>query len=410
LSYTDNGTGETGVTVSPVAPYTVYDNSYITSNLGINGNIIHTGSFDQLGNIVSDGNIILNNAGARVLYIDGAAGYGTFDVYGDSNYGEYISAFNLHDRAMGDYESRAFGFLVRCMDAESYKVGLLQRVGAALKSVMEFDTPGNVYIGPTDWATAEARLEVMSTTDQLRLSYNTSNYVKSTVASNGRITYDSVGTLPSFNFADPVSITGSLSTRGSANISGDITCSRILFTGEIWDDMKVDGLSVKTSGLGAMGEGNWSGSALFPTYFFKGGGVSDTNCWMNVQLPHDYKQGTDVLLHIHVSPEVTAAGANTGSLWEVGYHWRNVNQEATTPVTVVSNITGSLNGKKAWQHVILPMCNLTGAGKTASSVIKVNIKRLDNNALDNYPDDIYLDSVDLHYRKDRIGSANEMSQ
>lgn len=51
-----------------------------------------------------------------------------------------------------------------------------------------------------------ARLEVTSTTEQLRVAYDASNYFKATVASNGAVTLDAVGSGAKFTFSDDVEV------------------------------------------------------------------------------------------------------------------------------------------------------------------------------------------------------------
>ena len=49
-------------------------------------------------------------------------------------------------------------------------------------------------------STASAKLHLVKTTEQLRLGYDTSNYLSTTVGSTGSATFNAVGTSPSFNF------------------------------------------------------------------------------------------------------------------------------------------------------------------------------------------------------------------
>src|SRR3990167_10562318 len=53
-------------------------------------------------------------------------------------------------------------------------------------------------------------LQVTRTTEQLRLRYDSSNYLNTTVASDGGVTFDAVGTGAGFVFSDGVSISGLL--------------------------------------------------------------------------------------------------------------------------------------------------------------------------------------------------------
>jgi hypothetical protein len=66
-----------------------------------------------------------------------------------------------------------------------------------------------------------AKLHIIDTTEQLRVGYDASNYYSTTVASNGAVTFNAVGTGASFNFSDDIVLD---STKyfyiGSATVDG----------------------------------------------------------------------------------------------------------------------------------------------------------------------------------------------
>jgi len=77
-------------------------------------------------------------------------------------------------------------------------------------------------------------LNPVSTTEQLRLGYNTSNYVQHTVNSNGGITYNSTGSLPSYTFNVNTN-TSSLfiSASGKVGIGTQIPVNKLDVVGNI---------------------------------------------------------------------------------------------------------------------------------------------------------------------------------
>lgn len=60
---------------------------------------------------------------------------------------------------------------------------------------------GKIGIGTTS---ASAKLHIISTTEQLRLGYDVSNYFSTTVGSTGGVTFDAVGSGAGFTFADDI--------------------------------------------------------------------------------------------------------------------------------------------------------------------------------------------------------------
>jgi hypothetical protein len=81
---------------------------------------------------------------------------------------------------------------------------------------MRINTDGNVGIATTS---PSARLHVISTTEQVRIGYDVSNYYSTTVSSAGAVTFNAVGASSAFAFSDAVSIGGGASITNSSNIA-----------------------------------------------------------------------------------------------------------------------------------------------------------------------------------------------
>jgi hypothetical protein len=62
---------------------------------------------------------------------------------------------------------------------------------------------GNVSIGHN---APNAKLDIIATTEQLRVGYDTSNYFKTTVGSTGGVTFDAVGSGAKFTFSDDIEL------------------------------------------------------------------------------------------------------------------------------------------------------------------------------------------------------------
>ena len=113
---------------------------------------------------------------------------------------------------------------------------------------MTIEDSGDVGIGTT---TISARTHVVSTTEQLRIGYNLSNYYSTTVSSAGAVTFNAVGSAPSFTFSDAVMVptaspgtntTQAASTAfvtaavaaGGGGGGGGITAAKVLSYSLIW--------------------------------------------------------------------------------------------------------------------------------------------------------------------------------
>lgn len=109
----------------------------------------------------------------------------------------YPQAFAI---GLGRYSSSGTGpdtrvdFLLKATAATDYTPGV---------AVMSLNANSRVGIGVTAPA---ASLEVLSTTQQIRASYDASNYLGVTVSSAGAVTFDAVGASAGFTFSDGVTM------------------------------------------------------------------------------------------------------------------------------------------------------------------------------------------------------------
>jgi hypothetical protein len=125
--------------------------------------------------------------------------------------------------------------------------------------------------------------------------------------------------------------------------------------------------------------------------------------YFSAQMPHSYKEGSDIEFHIHITYPDNGAG---NSRWYFSYSWANIDgtfpAASSTTTTVVSPTTTDRHQMAILAPVIL------GAGKTISSVLVCSIQRLGNAGEDTYANEIYLVSGDFHYRLDTMGSRTQL--
>lgn len=120
------------------------------------------------------------------------------------------------------------------------------------------------------------------------------------------------------------------------------------------------------------------------------------------QLPHAWREGTELRPHIHWSPSNTA---NVGDVvWGLEYYWVNVNELIPNSTITTGTFTVDGTGRK---HVVQGWPVIDGTGKKISSQIHGRIFRDADNILDTYPDPAFLIEVDFHYQQDSIGSNSE---
>jgi hypothetical protein len=130
----------------------------------------------------------------------------------------------------------------------------------------------------------------------------------------------------------------------------------------------------------------------------------DTNEGVNftVQLPHNYKEGTSIIPHVHWSPS-SAAGGNV--VWSIECSWANM--DATFPATETYNVTVPADGT-IYGHDVAYFLALNGTGKTISSMLNCSLNRGASMAADTYVNEVWLQEIDFHYQIDSLGSTLEL--
>ena len=123
------------------------------------------------------------------------------------------------------------------------------------------------------------------------------------------------------------------------------------------------------------------------------------------QLPHAWKEGSDIYPHIHWMPMNTD---NKNVYWRIEYKWVNRGDVEPTPWTTV-NIQSAAAGA-AMTHQLSSFGAISGVGKTISSTLTIKISRIGGDTLDTFTGDALLKEFDIHYEIDTIGSRTELSK
>lgn len=191
------------------------------------------------------------------------------------------------------------------------------------------------------------------------------------------------------------------STRSDHGYSGILDES-------VWDDLRVvpgsfdrPGASDPTIVVYAVGGGGTNGYL----YQFADGNIAS----FTIQLPHAYKQGSDIYAHIHWTPGPRGA-AESGKLvgWKIDYSWANIDGAFGAMATL--DLQDACNGVDH-EHNMTPEVVIDGhtARKDISSMLICNVKRTDTGADDTWAGTLsgerpMLLEIDFHYQIDAAGS------
>jgi len=191
-----------------------------------------------------------------------------------------------------------------------------------------------------------------------------------------------------------------------------LTTPQINTTGEtpvkmddtVWDDLRFPASAVRLSG-----------SQPPTATLYKGGSVlsfpdnADKTIYFTVQLPHNYKYGTDLKPHMHLTMPNAGSGAGVENIkFDLTYSLANISD--AFPAESTLTITADVQNAAADVHGYVPFAAIDGSGiDNVSTMILCSLTR-DVSVADNYGDDIYLLEIDFHYEIDAIGSDEELTK
>ena len=171
----------------------------------------------------------------------------------------------------------------------------------------------------------------------------------------------------------------------------------------VWEDLRVPISAVRLGGANPASEQAYKGSlvASFSS-------VADNYIYFVAQIPHDYKEGTDIVAHIHWTIPVSGAGGGAENVkWDFTYSWANIG--TAFPAQSNATVTVDVQNDVLDDHMLDNIVTITGTGKTISSEILCSLKR-DVGVANDYASAAYLVEVDFHYEKDMLGSRQITSK
>jgi hypothetical protein len=170
---------------------------------------------------------------------------------------------------------------------------------------------------------------------------------------------------------------------------------------EVWDDLRfpAQGLAKPTSGSAQVNDSYFGGQVVDFT-----SGAKDQVVQFNAQLPHSWKEESDIEFHLHVAGETDTTGTVQ---WGFTYAWSNIDSSIATEldISTASDITVGND-----HHMLIDIGDITSNGKHISSMLICSLTRMGTQASDTYAGDIHLMEADFHYQKDTNGSREEASK
>ena len=125
-----------------------------------------------------------------------------------------------------------------------------------------------------------------------------------------------------------------------------------------------------------------------------------------IEMPHDYKQGTNVIVNVHWAFRNDEIG--TKVRWRLSTSWANegIAFPVASNLWALSNASNNDNSI----HQITKFAPTVGTGKNISSVILCYVQRNSSDVLDTYTDVAVLLGVSVLYQVDMPGSVNQWTK
>jgi len=194
-----------------------------------------------------------------------------------------------------------------------------------------------------------------------------------------------------------------IAITGDTTVEGDFT---LLET--YWEDVRVPLSATNRGSANApdfakfMDDGGGTPSQGVYTYLFNKN--TEEEVYFEMQIPHAYKEGTDIEMHVHWSPMDT----DTGTVrWGLEYTVANV--DGTFGNTTLIYVNDAADGT-AKKHQVASFSGISGTGLTISCMLICRLFRDAGDAADTYDEDAALHEIDAHIEVNTIGSRDEWTK
>ena len=199
-------------------------------------------------------------------------------------------------------------------------------------------------------------------------------------------------------------------SSGSKNI---LRVKDLTYSDSYWDDVRIDATATKLEGSKdpqfTKFQDNGSGSQGIFCYYFDAD--AEEEIYFNVQIPHNYKFGTDLHPHVHWAP---SRGGTAGQVvsWGLEYSFKEIGDTFVNTSIIYGNAhTPADSSLVHYKHYLTEIDVISGSSiDTVSSMLCCRLFRNATGAgssTDDFGYDAILLEFDLHYEIDTPGSRDE---
>lgn len=169
-----------------------------------------------------------------------------------------------------------------------------------------------------------------------------------------------------------------------------------------WDDLRVPMTATQGGGVKDpdLAEFRDDGAGSTGVYSFAFDKTSEEELFFAAELPHGYKEGTDLLPHVHWGTDLATAVGTV--IWGLEYTVSNP-ISGTFGTTDTLEATYTFGGDIQFDHEILSLGTIDGTALKISAMLLCRVYR--KATADTFDGDAFLHELDFHYRADTAGSV-----
>lgn len=169
----------------------------------------------------------------------------------------------------------------------------------------------------------------------------------------------------------------------------------------LWDDLRFPATAINPPG--AASDPDWDSAN--GGWLFAASGTE--TLFLIAQLPHTWKQETDLEPHVHWEKTTSATG---NVRWVLRYEWAPIGEVRSSLLSLASSTTSVSDNDTANTHAITDLGTIDASGKGISDMLMMRLDRTGSSGADTYGADARLLEFDIHYQKDSLGSRGEFTK
>jgi hypothetical protein len=182
------------------------------------------------------------------------------------------------------------------------------------------------------------------------------------------------------------------------NLRTDVNTLIGYVRGDSYDDVNIASTIL---GKSASAPGNVTISSTTIEVLGFDGNVTTEQVYGCIEIPHSYKEGTNITPHLNWMP-TTASASNVK--WQLEY---NISSESSSITATSTTITvSSSTPGVAWQEIRADFPIITGTNLTIGKQVSFRLFRNPADGADTYPDDAALLTIGFHYQQNSLGSTS----